>query len=115
MTWTVDLVDVLFFRIDQIGKMAAISFNMANTTIGGVVDVALNITLPASRIGVFANKGGFNGQAPLFLTGTSGNVIGWINPGDSDRVLSFRMPGLGNWALSANTQHFSGCVFTPLA
>lgn len=113
MTWTVEAADLEVCRLTSIGRLNVLYVRILASSIGGVADVALLMTLPSNVVAVAAPSG----SAPqcmghLQFTGTVNESGGVIGLGGGGRLLVLRRGSSANFAASVNNQHVSGfCVW----
>lgn len=117
MTWTVQSTDLIFMTYMQIStKVAMLWFRLQGTTIGGVVNTTLVMTLPG-YIPLAKTAGSIN--ANRGVVGASGTTAEFITASvdGATRTISFqRAQAQGtNWQLSTDAQTIEGFFCWPLA
>ena len=105
MTWTLDSADQTTLAYMLVGKTLWVSFNLGNTTVGGTVNISLQIAIP----------GGFTATkqmvAPILISDNGGTqVAGYAVVVASGNNILCRKMDNANWTLATNTTNVSGLI-----
>jgi hypothetical protein len=110
MTWGVDSGDVETYSYCIIGKTMQVRFFLNTTTVGGSLNTALQIAIPASKT--------CSGDAPFMYgkyQGTWSMACGLVTNGATVISLFTDLTQSGNWSASTNTTYVKGQVFFPIS
>lgn len=116
MTWTVDSGDQETFSYIILGSPAAatrtmiIWLRLLTTTVGGTVNNALRVTLPAGATVAKKAEGTF-----YYLDATTHGIGLWQASTVGDTFVEFYIFGWGNWTLSTNTTYILATIAIPIS
>ncbi len=104
MTWTVESGDVGTYTYTIIGKMMTVMFYIVSSSVGGTLDTALRITVPAGKTiakTAFNMMGMFNNNV---------EEVGRIRAEATRQYVElFRVP-VSNWSAATNTTYVFGQI-----
>jgi len=96
MTWTVEAADVVTYAYTIMGKVMTVLFSILNATIGGNLNTALQIQIPALKT---ATKQVFN---PIAIRDNNIDTTGVCTIDASGTLLLCKRLDLGNWSAITN-------------
>lgn len=106
MTWTVEAGDVITYAYIIIGKTMYVNYYISLTTVGGTLNNALQIAIPASKVSA-------NNNVTLGVTRDNGgpNTTSLVIIGAGTTVISVyhQVPAV-NWSAATNTTSVFGSV-----
>lgn len=104
MTWTVDAADQLHYDFTQVGKTIFVRFMLANTTVGGVADSTLHITIPRAHT---ANDAG---TTLVYLKDNGAYAVGVARVSAGSTTIDITRLDHANFSLSADNTDIEGEV-----
>lgn len=104
MTWTVQAADQTTFAFTQMGKTLVVAFVLTSTTVGGVANSTLQITIPKGHVAARTMV------APVWISDNGTATTGIATVTANSTVIAIQRTDGANFALATNTTAVRGQI-----